>query len=474
MPQDKKVVEVYEKDAHESNWSLLKYFKGVKRYKWWVIGFTLGFTVLGYIGFRFILSPMRSKLSANYTFTLPGTTNEDGTIRLVNGQQFSYEDVVNKANLEAVKNSEEKYAKIDLDKIIKNNGIAVKRDITVIESGSGTNKETVKTYTSYGITAKTSLFPSEHIGREFIYDVINYTTVIASKAIDSYSITSYLTSSFDDNLFTKQIDLLEKQYEAIDTQLNNMQTSFGSSAYGNSAHKPLYEIYNDFSSKYYDGTINRVEYLSGELMEKGYVNYTEGEEEEKIEEIQSLCKSYKEKLKDYKKRLEIYETTLRNLIETSSSGDETVSSEILSLNKTITNLKFSIDELTKELNMNGYYENADGEFEFDDTKTNSTIYNLQTKDPSWISDCNKFKEDIKKLESSLKADTGIATNTCRYCFANYQNKVYIQDTGFVAVTGEINPFIGALIGLFGGYILSSLIVAAVYIYKKPVENKKED
>ena len=112
-----------------SNWSFARYFKSIAHFKWWVIGFTVAGALGGYLGFRFILNPMKKNATITYAYNLAGEDNEDGTVRFIDGSTFSVYDLTTKDVVEKVRASKEEYANVDTNGLIKNGLIKVSRSV---------------------------------------------------------------------------------------------------------------------------------------------------------------------------------------------------------------------------------------------------------------------------------------------------------------------------------------------------------
>ena len=198
------------------------------------------------------------------------------------------------------------------------------------------------------------------------------------------------------------------------------------------------------------------------------MNYVVGQEEKEIEKIHELCTSYKETIKDNEKTIVIYEDRLTKLLSSTSiiGSNTNVSNQITELNNKITELKLNNLDFDKELNNNGYFLDGSGEYVFDELNTNTTIYKLTQKDPKWVADNATFNESIQDYKAGLINNNKTLTSIYRYCYAQYKNKINIQNGGYVTLSGDINSFIGAAAGLVIGFAISSLITFAVYVYKK--------
>ena len=461
------VTEEIVEDPHR--WTFLKYIKSIARFKWWVIGFTLFGAVAGYLGFRFILNPMKKVLSTTYTYDLAGTYTDTDTMSFIDGTLFNPYELASRENLEAVKASDDKYASIDINKIVSDNAIVISKNVIILNENDTTGKSME---INYVISAKSKYFKNDDLGKAFLFDVINLAKELSTKAIGNYEAKIVFTDNFDTLTFDKEIALLEEQYNYIYSSYNELIDSFGSVASGDENGKKLSEIQTEFISQYYvSGVSSFTEVLAGQKDANKYVNYTAGHEDEKIEEIHTLCSSYIQTIKTNNKTIVVYEDRLDKLLASSSiiGTDTNVSNQITELNSNIIKLKMNNSYLDKELNNNGYFLNGSGEYVFDALNENTTIYKLTQKDANWVSGNLKFGNEVKAYKQLLLDNNEELTSTYKYCYSQYKNKINIQNGGYVNLTGKIPNVIGAAAGLAVGFIISSLITATIYIYKEEEE-----
>ena len=475
MSEEKKeIVET----AEPKKWTFLNYIKGVARYKWWVIGFTVFGVLAGFLGFKFVLSPATTKLTATYTYELAGEYENLDTVRLVDGSSFNPFTVTSESVLNAVKEANpETYAKVDVKKIVKKNGISISKDVETVGQ-----KENEVAYVTYTMSASASLFPSQAVGQQFIYDVITYPAKISAAAADNYSVEECFTSNFGELLFKRQIDQMAEQYKAISDTYKQLGKDFDKSSVADENGSKIYDLENKFESNYSASSLKSFsDELYSQLFSRHYVNYVEGHEEEKIAEIRALCKGYLITLQDkiaekdaLEKQVEQLKWNYINLTDKTSEYLD----QITELTEQITIVKADIQGIERELENHGYRKIADEWVDKsapDGSDTSSptdlgwdgcTINCLMKKEAAWAQGSKDFATTITSYKTKLDADKNIASAAFRYCYKAYHSNVYILGSGFVRVKGSISSSIGAVVGLLAFYAASSFIVAAVYIYKK--------
>ena len=467
--QEQQVLVEEEYVEEQGKWSFSKYFKSIAHFKWWIIGFTLFGALAGYLGFRFIINPMKKTLVATYTYNLAGEYIDDDTIRFIDGSLFNPYELTSRENLEKVKNSNEKYTSINIDKLVANNAIVISKNAKLLNEKDTTSNVEI----NYVISAKANSFPNDTLGKEFLYDVINLAKDLSTAAIGNYQISSSFTENFNTITFEKEINQLYSQYQNIDGIYSSLISKFGSSAISSLDGSRLYELQSTFESSYYTSSVQSFyDELRSVLKNRKYVNYVEGQEELMINSIKSQCENYIQEIENNNRKIAIYQESLNNLQAITSEYRDDIAKEIASLTERITNIKLDNDNLEDELNNNGYFLDKDqlsptyGKYVLDESNQDTTIYKLAHLSSDWVNGCKDFKTSIANYKTQLENDSQKTTNAYRYCYSLYQNKINIQNGGYVTLDGAISNWIGLAIGLAAGFIVTSLITATIYIYKE--------
>jgi len=447
--------ELYVKAEKPSRWTFKNYFKAIKHFKWWVVGATALCTALGFVSFKFVLNPLKEELSANFSYTLAGTVDNDGTYHLLDGTLFHPYDVISYDNLKATKESKKDYASLNIDKIYKESSITVVKVLT--DNGDETKS------ISYRISAKSSDFPKKEVGEEFLYDLINSPLSISAKAIETYKINTYVTDNFDELAFDQEIGQLSKQYSMISSVYQTLQQKFGSSTLVEG--KPLYEYTNGFASKYKVGSSNLADALSGQLLSNHFVKYEKGKETEKISEIDAYCESLvkvrETKLNDYARYKESLD--LLNSSQSINISDTEFIKLITEYTLQLNSLKESINQAETQLEYYGWEDSGSGYVPNDSKGVRGELIK---KDSSWVKANDDFGKAVSDAKDSLVEDSESASKASRYLYSTYMNKVVLIDSAYVVSSGTISAFIGLIAGLALGFIASSLVCTAVFINKE--------
>ncbi len=455
-----------DQDKKVKKWTLDKYAKGIKKGKWWVIGSTVLVGVVGALALELGLNRNREYLSAQYVYNLATKVGDDNVERYLDGHVFDANAGLNINVLNEIKNSDEDFKKIDVEKIVKDGDISITKEAVYDKDENDKIIASTKSI-SYSISAKTRHFPSNAIGRKFVERIIEYPRTLSTNAINNYDVTNYITSGTNVE-YTKQVAGLVKQYAEITKAYKDLGDKFGSSALAKSDGETIAQVSSDFVSKYASGAGTTVDVLSGSLYALHYVNYTEGKEAEKIEELHRTSKSYVEVLERKEEELAYQKDVLKSLTDITNINfeekEDKLLEKVLETNLLIQELSEDVSGLKKELNLNGYYLKS-GEWEFDSTKE-STISCLSAKEEKWVKCCKDFASQLADVTKDIKKDLTTATDASRYIYSNCQNNISILGSGTVDVKNNIPWFVGALVGALLGFCISTFVCTALVIYKK--------
>ena len=449
-----------------------KWIKGIVKHKWCVIGTTLITGVICFAGVNWGVNALTEKLNASYTYNLATEVDENNVERYVNGKLFDYASVVSRTRMQAIKDSDEEFKRINIDKIIKNNAISVTRNVNFDTDANDKNVTSTKTI-SYTINAKARFFPNKEVGKRFIEKLIYLPLQDSTDSINSYNVTSFITASFDELSYLDKVNLLEKQYNEINTTYLELDEKFGGHVSANTDGQTLNQLYSDFIY-----SNSNVLTLVNSLYAHGYVDYEAGHENERIAEIKAnadaLVVSLKAKTKELKTLNELMER-LQNITTISTVEEESeLIKEIIKIKGEIVDASNEITGLIKVLNWSGYYENAEGEYVFDDTDTKNACYQLKTLDPTWVANNAKYANDITASASALEIERNEATQVFRYVYIFFNNGLSILNSGYVELKGSVHWSIGLIGGLLLGFVASSLIMAEYTISKEKQESEKEE
>ena len=466
MAEENKKLVKEELPEEQKKFTLNVWTKGLVHYKWWVIGGTLGLGLIGALGTQFGINRVTETLEAEYLYNLATMVDEDNVERYVDGTLFSYADVVSASNLEAVKAKDEAFAKIDVQKIIKNNAISVSRTIDYKVDSDGNAIPNSK-IVSYTIKAKAKFFPNKEIGKKYVQELVLSPKQASSDAIGRYSVTSYV-SSFESLSFVKKVTVLQDQYKAIANTYEELDDKFGGFVIGNNSNQTLAQIQSDFVL-----TNSNIEVLASSFYANSYVDYVIGSEDERIAEIKeeayATIQTLKNKENELKVAKELLQTMQSATIISSLNSESEYAKELIKLEKQIVSLSNEINKMIKDLNWAGFFLNDEGEYVFDASNTKNACYQLTVKDPTWVAKNEAYANELVAGCTQLENERQEATSVFKFLYSHYNNGASILGTGRVQVKGNVSWVIGLVAGLVLGFALTTFVTGELELNRKKEE-----
>lgn len=452
------VQDTEEKKTRYLTWS--SWIKGIKVHKWWVIGATALTGFVGFASIQWVVNPMREALSISYKYKLATETDSEKTERFVNGEVFDYSSVVSLETLTAVKDSDEAFASLDIEKIFNSGSLKVVRNVN-------TDYENEITYT---LSSSAKLFSDKDLGRKFMAALVRYPLVQSAKAIENYKVTSYIDADFNSLSYLDKSLTLNKQYVAISNTYNELKTKFGGSNAVDAEGKTLTQAISDFESK-----SSGISTLIDAFYTNGYVDYEEGKESVRDAEIEQMAEqfinSFEAKKVEKENKIVLLNSMQNATIVSTLTNESEYVRAMISLKDEIESISAEMNSLTRSLHWAGYFENAEGKFVYDSSAESSARYHLNNYDADWVETNTAFNTRILSSAETLKSQVEAATKVFHYVY-NANNSITVLNSGYVDVTGSLPWAIGLVGGLVLGFVVSSLITAEVEGHKGEKKEEK--
>ncbi len=481
MSDLKNRVIIVQKDEHESkkgphlSWSI--YGKGINHFKWWLLGGSLAFSILGFVGAKFIYNPAKETLTTTITPAL--ALNEDGTAYL-DGSVYRATDLISKDNIEAVLAQNPSY-KYTYDKLMEKNTFTISpTDKTELVDGVST---TVKSYSTYILTTKPGVFKTTNEARNFIKSLINYEIERSKTSISSFSFSTCLPDSisFNSLSFDRMVEKLNSQYENLVDDYTSMVTKIGTNTIIN--NKTLSSYYSDYVYNYSNNQFN---IISGQLVTNKFVNISNKEEaKQKIYEYEDLKASYEKRFISLASTLNTDTALLDKLIQINSGKDgisEQLAVQITELTDEIKELQLEQSNMISELTQIGYNCTIDDDNNVTITKstdTNNYLYKLNeylsssSDETDWSKGCVAYKKSLLNFYTNLIDDTEKASSLYRTIYSSSQrNTIEVKESNNGTLSGHISNMLVAVVFLVLGYVILSLSFAITEMnlqYNKTLE-----
>jgi flagellar basal body-associated protein FliL len=181
-------------------------FRTIFTQKWLALIIAVVITIVGTLGLYFGYSRNKKEYTLSFALTIPETTGNDNSTRCSypDGTYFYYDDYVSLDVLNEVKaSSVEEFASIDVEKMVKKNGISFSSE----ESSTGRMVFTISINRTY--------LSSSDLAHDFMYKLASY-------PIDKYSTVSvnynvYLTETIFNsaNTYLDQLDYIALQVDYL-------------------------------------------------------------------------------------------------------------------------------------------------------------------------------------------------------------------------------------------------------------------
>ncbi|MDD6250154.1 MAG: hypothetical protein PUA88_03825 [Bacillales bacterium] len=306
--------------------TLSKIFKVVLN-KWWLLIITAtSITAIGTVGAKF-LNSKKETYTSQFSYNIPSL--KDG--KFIDGTNFTYQYFIDYSRLEQVKESNNDYKSINIDKLYKSDYLEIKH---ILEYSNVTN-EIISDY--YEIMVPQNVFPSKQIAESFINDLINQPinyTIEAQKNINYFISLESFNEAYS---YEMQIELLESQYELLVENYQNLINVYGNVQINENS---LLEYVRELNI-YYEN--NKLSNFSQEIIQKGYVKDSTKEKE--------LLELEKEKLQNDIKYNEAKIDELKELIKylVTIASSNVASLQLDSYNVKITELTIENVDMQKRI-----------------------------------------------------------------------------------------------------------------------------
>ncbi|HBM70435.1 MAG TPA: hypothetical protein DD377_03585 [Firmicutes bacterium] len=472
-----------EESNQEKKWTWGKYGHFIYKFKYWVLGFTLLGAIAGFLGTKFGYNAIKEYATVTFKPVFPTLTSEDGNVvkkTYFDGSDASLLGLTNKDKLEKVKASSPSFSSLNISKILEDG------DISIAEV-TNENDKLDATPTFYTIKAKVSSFGGERTSKQFLFALIDNEKASAENALNSYSIGSSLNSSFSSlYLPTRTKELLE-QYKLISSTYDYLLTNFGRSYYVNDDFLTLDSARSTFLSSHNNKGVLDVSSLQLNLERNSYVYFEEGKQEETILDLKQKGENYIELVKSTIAEINNVSDELKSLTSTQSylTGESVLADRIIELSNQKTSLNNSLSDLLKELKYLGYVSNSSIDITDIATKeqasnialgsyldTKGAIQQLENYDEAYGNACSSFIASLENMKSRLEEETKKVDSYLKNLYLRYNDNYYVQN-GSALLSGGINSFLGAFMGLLLFFLATSLIVTGVGINKNESTSKKK-
>lgn len=403
------------------------------------------FAVVAIICFIVIL--LVSNSSKTYTVNFDyGKVETLTNNKYLDGSSFSYLDIVDLANLENIKNSNDEYNNIDINKLL--DSINITKNDTY-----STNSSNLLLDSYYTITVKQNGFKDSNIARKFLSDLVSLPINYNLNYLENLNYTNNFnliaeSKTYEDevNYLTNQVKLITSGYESLITTFGDLSLNIDSSTI------TLSQLVENLESLLKQ---NNFDLLNDIIAANNYVKVGNNN--------------------DVSYYLDLYNSRLTAL----ETRNNTLEAQVTSLNEQIADFSNAIigdsTALQTLIEKRGAYKAELVNNEIEIEKINNVLTYItseQAKGENGFVNDKAFGNSLKNLEEQIKNATNTYTNVYKTLYGrelniNYRQPNIIVSDGGISII--INAGISVVLGLIVGAILAGIL--GYNTTKKEKENK---
>lgn len=395
-------------EIEEGGISLGDIFRTIFSQKWLALIVAVAVAVIGVVGLYFMNKP-KQEYVVSFVMKLPGSTDSPDSYTYPDGTRFHFTELMSAKNLQKVKAESQDYADIDVDKMVKNGDISIKRETLEVIADS-------KIYEiNYTLSVKASYFKNSDIARNFMIALTELPAEHLKEMEIDYD--TYLSASAKAITYDTQLSYLQNQVNYISSLYNSFIGSYnGSFVVKDGKTLSSYKADIDvFISN------NRAAQLKNEALENKYIK--DGEKG------QAALSEYNSQAFDLKRQLEVAENVyneLKALLEKTNPSAVFDNPQILEQQRTIQDLK------QKQKDVNGYIN----EHKFD----------------------SSFDESVSALENEIRNFTSEFIDVASIVYSTASTVSFANST-IITMEGGMSIMMSAAIS-----VVAAIVIAAIVAY----------
>ena len=428
-----------EEFEQEEGISLVSIIKVMFRRKLLLLCVTIGVGLVLTIAILFGYNKIKTNYSAEFTYSEPNLMEG----KYVDGASFNYNSLITKANLLEIKNSNDKFKSVNVDKLLDNNAISINAKYTEAEEPK---------LISYTINASSKYFSSNNQAKEFVKSIVETATRINSDKILHLNFSNYFESYDAADTLDVKLNYLKKQYELINKQYLDLIELYSNYVLKSSS-KSLMSYYSSFSSTFFL-TDYSVDTLYSSLLNNVYVLDYDTRKDEYVD----YARTYKALYETNQKKINEYKKIITDLLAVLPDAKK----DSLDISMYNTELSNAVLENIDYEKMVEYYDNV---LLIDPTDPNYESFNKESHD---------FEKKLDSSKKKLQEQTDIFEDLYIEVL-NDNNNAYYLNSNVIKENGNIKTPIAIIASLALGFIIGC-VVNLVLDYNKINEapKKKEE
>ena len=393
--------------------------------------------ILGLVN-MFVLKPGKVQYEMTFMIEYPNSENK----LLPDGTPFRYESIIYSDKLNAVKDSDEKYSGIDVEKM------TTKRNITISEA-TRKDQQTISDLGIYTIRVTGDYFSDATQASDFLRAVCDNALDDLLTMIEKTDYSANLVSYNTNTTYSDRIDRLEEQKDFLLEQYDKLMAKYGNELIDGKA----INAYRSELSVALNGDV-RISALRQELKNKRYLLHEKPEEIlENIEGLNRERVRNEAQLVSLREEVEnLYKVYGENPTGGLINAFEVFHTRIAELVARNAVIDVEIEELFVSL---GYVKDGDAWIEPNGVGSAVPVTS------------EKFKSDMEKLYVVMTEQTTTCKTVIQKLYQDKSKVVYQQD-GVVVVNGGTSTILMAAIGFIGAFVVAAV---AVYFIGRHKDNR---
>ncbi len=423
--------------------------------KIWHAKITLGVSfvailVLGVFGIHYLYTKPNQIYTGSVTYQFKGST--EGLYP--NGTTFDYRTMIEPEQLEAIKNSKEEYANINIDKMLENNAISVS-----LLTGQATNENgetvTVDLPNYVSIQCSASYFDNETQAKNFLKDVLDAPNNLANSLYEAIDFESNLTLADVSLTYEDQIDYLILQRDLVIENYEELSSVFGRNAYTDkNSTSTITQTLTSIKSFF---TTNNLSSLQTLATNEQYVKSAqEGEITQLTNELNRLVAEYNSNLNQIN-NLQTEWDKITNSGSTIISSPNDFLTAIYELTTANSKLYDRIETLSQKL---GYTLT---------TSSGKLVLNKNEGEQTYKEATESFKTQLDTITTNLTTYTEKLQLTTEFLYTNYAKPIYTL-TSVVEISGGLNIILNGAIS----FVVAAILACVIAGIKGNIDIKKEE
>lgn len=406
--------------------------------------------VLGVFGIHYLYTKPNQIYTGSVTYQFKGST--EGLYP--NGTTFDYRTMIEPEQLEAIKNSKEEYANINIDKMLENNAISVS-----LLTGQATNENgetvTVDLPNYVSIQCSASYFDNETQAKNFLKDVLDAPSNLANSLYEAIDFESNLTLADVSLTYEDQIDYLILQRDLVIENYEELSSVFGRNAYTDkNSTSTITQTLTSIKSFF---TTNNLSSLQTLATNEQYVKSAqEGEITQLTNELNRLVAEYNSNLNQIN-NLQTEWDKITNSGSTIISSPNDFLTAIYELTTANSKLYDRIETLSQKL---GYTLS---------TSSGKLVLNKNDGEQTYKEATESFKTQLNTITTNLTTYTEQLQLTTEFLYTNYAKPIYTL-TSVVEISGGLNIILNGAIS----FVVAAILACVIAGIKGNIDIKKEE